>query len=134
LGDNKITLPLKLLFLFLFHTGTEEIVENLCPWEEVVEKDLPWCDSAVFRRTIYKPWLDENDAKEVLFSSVHGYGPTDTGSPGMFYPGTSATTTATTTTITTTATTTTATTTTYYHYYYYYYYYYCYYYFFYYYY
>jgi hypothetical protein len=45
----------------------------------------------------YKPWFSENDPENVLFVSVHGYGPRSRGLEALFpmasfYPGTGATT------------------------------------------
>lgn len=70
--------------------GTEEIIENLAPHKEEVRLSgpdhFPWGE-ATFRATKYKPWLNEKDAEEILFVSVHGYGGRDLGGHGAFYPG-----------------------------------------------
>ena len=36
----------------------------------------------------YRPWLDEDDAKNVLFCSTHLYKPATKENPSSFYPGT----------------------------------------------
>ena len=46
----------------------------------------------VFYSTKYKPWFSENDSENVLFVSVHGYGPRERGLESLmpqaaFYPG-----------------------------------------------
>ncbi len=47
---------------------------------------FPWGE-ATFSATKYKPWLNERDAEEVLFVSVHGYGGRNLMGQGAFYPG-----------------------------------------------
>lgn len=65
-------------------------MENLAPHKEEVRlagpEHFPWGE-ATFRATKYKPWLNERDAEEVLFVSVHGYGGRDLAGRGAFYPG-----------------------------------------------
>lgn len=51
------------------------------PHTEEVSHKLPWADEVSYSRLKYLPWLNEDDAKETLFISVHGYS-------GSFYPGT----------------------------------------------
>ena len=79
-----------IIILLLGPTGTEEIVENIVPQVEEVNlfgrEQLPWCD-ATFKATKYKPWLNEDDSKDVLFVSVHGYGARNLMGQGAFYPG-----------------------------------------------
>ena len=65
-------------------------MENIVPQVEEVNifgrDQLPWCD-ATFKATKYKPWLNEDDSKDVLFVSVHGYGARSLMGHGAFYPG-----------------------------------------------
>jgi acetoin utilization deacetylase AcuC-like enzyme/ankyrin repeat protein len=62
--------------------GTEEIVKNLIP--SIIAHSF---NSVPFAGTLtshsYKPWLNEDDAKNVLFISSHGYG---SDSFGKLYP------------------------------------------------
>lgn len=75
--------------------GTESTVRNLRPNVERVSVN----ELGVFGSICvpsYKPWRDENDADNVLFVSVHGYGPPQRGMENLFpraafYPGTGAT-------------------------------------------
>lgn len=75
--------------------GTEETVRWLLPGVE--KTDL--LGSSVFgtlHTPRYKPWLSDEDAENVLFVSVHGYGPRERGMEAYmpqaaFYPGTGAT-------------------------------------------
>lgn len=62
--------------------GTEAIIRNLEP--SVMNFEIPELHSSIPAQS-YKPWLNENDNKNVLFISIHGYG----GSPDTFafYPG-----------------------------------------------
>jgi acetoin utilization deacetylase AcuC-like enzyme/ankyrin repeat protein len=53
--------------------GTEAIVENLVPITLKTEIKTPFCTGSL-NSTSYAPWLGEDDAKHVLFVSVHGYG------------------------------------------------------------
>lgn len=76
--------------------GTEETVRWLHPGtdEVFIENDLTF---GTLKSSRYKPWFDSNDAENVLFVSVHGYGPRQKGleqfmPQAMFYPGTGATT------------------------------------------
>ena len=90
-----------LIFIFFFldvhhGNGTEEIVRLLAPR---VEKCAIQCDIAFgsLMTHTYKPWFSENDPENVLFVSVHGYGPRSRGLEALFpmasfYPGTGATT------------------------------------------
>ena len=71
--------------------GTEETVRWLKPG--VFEMDLlnPTCFGSL-NIPQYKPWFDKNDANNVLFVSVHGYGPRERGleylmPQAAFYPG-----------------------------------------------
>lgn len=61
--------------------GTEEIVRGLVPGVEEAEIQLPFC-SGKFQRVRYSPWLNEEDARDCLFVSVHGYGKKDENVPG----------------------------------------------------
>lgn len=63
---------------------------------DIVEHDFSKCSSSdlfgVFYSTKYKPWFSEKDSENVLFVSVHGYGPRERGLESMmpqaaFYPG-----------------------------------------------
>jgi len=69
--------------------GTEEIVRNLVPIEEKGVVNLPFVNGEL-RTVRYRPWLDETDVDNVLFASVHGFGPRDlsmgTQLSGWFYP------------------------------------------------
>jgi acetoin utilization deacetylase AcuC-like enzyme len=75
--------------------GTEEVVRWLKPG---VEKATIQCDLAfgTLNAPYFKPWLSVNDSENVLFVSVHGYGPRSRGLENLFplaafYPGTGAT-------------------------------------------
>eukprot|EP01038_Epipyxis_sp_PR26KG_P007318 gene7318-9972_t len=48
--------------------GTEEIVRNLRPRKTYLPLPPSWAPIAI---DTYKPWFNENDADDVLFSSVH---------------------------------------------------------------
>lgn len=71
--------------------GTEEIVRQLTPSVEHAVIRTPFAVGGLHAST-YKPWLDENDIKEVFFASTHGYGPRDRQllpgavQGGWFYP------------------------------------------------
>eukprot|EP00602_Paraphysomonas_sp_CaronLab_P002589 CAMPEP_0185019948 /NCGR_PEP_ID=MMETSP1103-20130426/2532_1 /TAXON_ID=36769 /ORGANISM="Paraphysomonas bandaiensis, Strain Caron Lab Isolate" /LENGTH=895 /DNA_ID=CAMNT_0027550535 /DNA_START=54 /DNA_END=2741 /DNA_ORIENTATION=- len=75
--------------------GTEETIRWLKPGLDTTEVITP----AMFGQMHtprFKPWFDENDAKNVLFVSVHGYGPRERGleqymPATAFYPGTGRT-------------------------------------------
>jgi acetoin utilization deacetylase AcuC-like enzyme len=75
--------------------GTEETIRWLTPGND----ELEILNSNFFgslQQPRYKPWLDENDHNNVLFVSVHGYGPREKGLEEMmpqaaFYPGTGRT-------------------------------------------
>lgn len=75
--------------------GTEETIRWLSPGND----ELEILNSNFFgslQQPRYKPWLDENDPNNVLFVSVHGYGPREKGLEQMmpqaaFYPGTGRT-------------------------------------------
>lgn len=75
--------------------GTEETIEWLVPG--VDRKDV-FTQSAfgTMHTPRYKPWFGNEDANNVLFVSVHGYGPNQRGMEqympmGAFYPGTGST-------------------------------------------
>jgi acetoin utilization deacetylase AcuC-like enzyme len=51
--------------------GTEEIVRNLTPRKVFLPLPSSW---APVSKLVYKPWLNEQDSKEVLFSSIHLFG------------------------------------------------------------
>lgn len=59
--------------------GTEEIVDNLTPHQTFLPLPSSW---APVSKLSYKPWLNEEDSKEVFFSSIHLFSGPD------FYPGT----------------------------------------------
>ena len=71
--------------------GTEETIRWLKPGvEEVALFDSELFGSLSMPR--YKPWFDQNDTDNVLFVSVHGYGPREQGLEHLmpqaaFYPG-----------------------------------------------
>lgn len=50
--------------------GTEAIVRNLTPHREYMPLPSSWAPAAY---ESYKPWLDETDQRDVLFSSIHLY-------------------------------------------------------------
>jgi len=94
--------PFVLLLLLLFSAawgsadipsgnGTEDIVRNLLPTTEEHAVATPMF-SANVKSDRYRPWLDADDADNVLFVSTHGYGRKDkeAGKP-WFYPGTGVT-------------------------------------------
>lgn len=63
--------------------GTQAVVQNCVPSVTKVPIKTPYFDGVV-RTPSYKPWLDDTDASEVFFASVHGF-------DGSFYPGSGAT-------------------------------------------
>jgi len=69
--------------------GTEEIVRNLMPTVEKGVINLPFVKGEL-STLHYRPWLDESDCDNVLFTSTHGFGPRDlamgTARSGWFYP------------------------------------------------
>lgn len=62
--------------------GTEAIVRNLKIHEERLPLPGSWAPRT---EEAYKPWLDEDDAHEVFFASVHLFNDTDTAGQ-YFYP------------------------------------------------
>lgn len=58
--------------------GTEEIVRNLRPHQTFLPLPSSWAPQS---KLSYKPWLNEDDADETLFASVHLFNNED------FYPG-----------------------------------------------
>lgn len=58
--------------------GTEEIVRNLRPRQTFLPLPSSWAPQS---KLSYKPWLNEDDADETLFASVHLFNNED------FYPG-----------------------------------------------
>jgi acetoin utilization deacetylase AcuC-like enzyme len=58
--------------------GTEEIVRNLRPHQTFLPLPSSWAPQS---NLSYKPWLNEQDAEETLFASVHLFNDED------FYPG-----------------------------------------------
>ncbi len=68
--------------------GTEAIVRNLAPSVSITRLEDEFMSSMVIRRQTYKPWLNETDADDVFFASVHGL--KDEGP--WFYPGSGPTT------------------------------------------
>eukprot|EP01034_Spumella_vulgaris_P022232 gene22231-28346_t len=71
--------------------GTEETVRWLTPSLEEVPVVNDLCFGNMFAPR-FKPWFGEEDAENVLFVSVHGYGPREHGLEHMlpmaaFYPG-----------------------------------------------
>ncbi len=76
--------------------GTEETVRWLKPTTHSVTQQNPF-GSSTLSFEVYKPWVSENDHDNVLFISVHGYGPSSRKYAAYFplsafYPGTGATT------------------------------------------
>ncbi|GMH90892.1 hypothetical protein TrVE_jg6109 [Triparma verrucosa] len=69
--------------------GTEACVEALLPNVVVKQFESDFANFTV-KDMAYKPWLSEDDSKNVFFSSTHGYGPRDYRIPpnvgGWFYP------------------------------------------------
>ena len=51
--------------------GTEDIVRNLSPRSIFLPLPSSWAPVSI---PSYKPWLNEDDSKEVLFSSIHLFG------------------------------------------------------------
>ncbi|GMH51025.1 hypothetical protein TL16_g00928 [Triparma laevis f. inornata] len=74
--------------------GTEACVEALLPNVIVTTFESDFANFTV-KDMAYKPWLSEDDSKNVFFSSTHGYGPRDYRIPpnvgGWFYPASGAT-------------------------------------------
>lgn len=62
--------------------GTEELVRLLTKQNLAFKNDNNIC-SVTINKKMCRPWVDFNDAKDVLFVSVHGY---DEENPAMFYP------------------------------------------------
>ena len=62
--------------------GTQEIVQFLSKTNVSVKSDNKFGDVTI-NQTICNPWVDFNDAENVLFISTHGY---DEEAPGRFYP------------------------------------------------
>jgi acetoin utilization deacetylase AcuC-like enzyme len=76
--------------------GTEQTVKNLRPNVEKISINDPLGLFGSLCLPQYKPWRDEHDAENVLFVSVHGYGPPQRGlehafPAAAFYPGTGPT-------------------------------------------
>lgn len=72
--------------------GTEETIRWLKPTVKRVSQDLGGFGFGEACFPQYKPWHDEHDTENVLFVSVHGYGPQERGLEhlfprGAFYPG-----------------------------------------------
>ncbi|TDH69719.1 hypothetical protein CCR75_008342 [Bremia lactucae] len=72
--------------------GTEEIVRQLVPSMKEIDYETPYGTGKQVVHQ-YKPWRNDNDAENVFFSSVHGYGQKDQDdmvhqeTPSWFYPG-----------------------------------------------
>jgi hypothetical protein len=63
-------------------------VEHLVPQNKSTEFVDEDGDRITRESTKYMPWLNEDDARDVLFISVHGYGSDDPyNDSGKFYPG-----------------------------------------------
>ena len=72
--------------------GTEETIRWLKPSVKRVDQDLGGFGFGEMCLPQYKPWFGENDTENVMFVSVHGYGPQERGlehmfPQGAFYPG-----------------------------------------------
>lgn len=64
--------------------GTEAMVRNLTP--NTITDKLQWVLGKIkIEKMDYKPWLNDNDASNVLFISIHGYNKEH---PVLFYPST----------------------------------------------
>ncbi|KAF7456807.1 histone deacetylase [Cryptosporidium felis] len=65
--------------------GTEQIVRNVCPGNRTIRtvfNPVPGVNLNLEQEiSYYKIWRDEQDAENILFSSIHAY-------DGTFYPGT----------------------------------------------
>lgn len=78
--------------------GTEETVRWLRPGVQTLDVSSSFCYGVV-QAPRFKPWYDANDPDNVLFISVHGFGPRERIDPtehlmfpvGAFYPGTGKT-------------------------------------------
>lgn len=74
--------------------GTEETVKWLRPGIDSTPIVAPFVFGSMHTPR-YKPWFDSNDADNVLFVSVHGFGPRERGleayPQACFYPGTGRT-------------------------------------------
>jgi acetoin utilization deacetylase AcuC-like enzyme len=65
--------------------GTQEIVEALNkPKEFIIKSHVSPFATCEIKSYQYKPWLDLDDGKNVLFTSIHLHDNTD----GIFFPGT----------------------------------------------
>ncbi|CAI5717587.1 unnamed protein product [Hyaloperonospora brassicae] len=91
-GINKVAI---LDFDVHHGNGTEEIVRQLVPSTQELTFETPY---GVGKQVVhqYKPWRSEDDAENVFFCSVHGYGRKDPENKeelakgetqGWFYPG-----------------------------------------------
>lgn len=72
--------------------GTEETIRWLKPSVKRVNQDLGGYGFGEMCIPQYKPWFGESDTENVMFVSVHGYGPQERGLEhmfprGAFYPG-----------------------------------------------
>jgi len=75
--------------------GTEETVRCLQPYPVTFKSSNPM-NTTVQSMELYKPWYSEHDTENVLFISVHGYGPSSKKHAAYwpqsaFYPGTGPT-------------------------------------------
>ncbi|GMF49315.1 unnamed protein product [Phytophthora fragariaefolia] len=91
-GINKVAI---LDFDVHHGNGTEEIVRQLVPSTKEITFETPY---GIGKQVVhqYKPWRSEDDAENVFFCSVHGYGHKDPENKeelakgetqGWFYPG-----------------------------------------------
>lgn len=72
--------------------GTEAIVRNLVPSVKTHKVSAPFLATAsTLSVPSLRPWLNEDDADNVFFASVHGYEATPGPGGGVFYPGTGKT-------------------------------------------
>jgi len=72
--------------------GTEETIRWLKPTVKRVNQDLGGYGFGEMCIPQYKPWFGDHDTENVMFVSVHGYGPQERGlehmfPQGAFYPG-----------------------------------------------
>lgn len=76
--------------------GTEDCIQHLCPCEKTtvncvenmeVRQEYEVIFNNRHKSYQYKPWLNEDDSKNVFFASIHGYGKLTPAGIDYFYPG-----------------------------------------------
>jgi acetoin utilization deacetylase AcuC-like enzyme len=70
--------------------GTEACVANTVPSQSTRTYTTPFGDG-VEAYHHWRPWLDGEDRRNILFASVHGFGRRTKHSPAHIYPGSGAT-------------------------------------------